>query len=147
MLGAIRTGTVETSRAANDTQTRYKPGPSETVNPSCTVLSVATSVSLKLLIDSAFLRAAVQMAAPMSRKRLLRMVNVVEARKMTVCLATPLREGRKANCLERIRGWRKGGGDSREQGQGRTHCAQENQPVSSLCRGIQLVSRSRENCF
>jgi hypothetical protein len=102
-------GTVETSRAANDAQTRYKPGPGETVNPSGTVLLVATSVSSKLLIDSAFLRAAVQMAAPMSRKRLLRMANVVEARKVTVCLATPLREGRKANRLERIRGWRKGG--------------------------------------
>jgi len=94
-------GTVETSRAANDTQTRYKPGPGETVNPSSTVLLVATSISSKLLIDSAFLRAAVQMAAPMSRKRLLRMANVVEARKMTVCLATPVNKAKAAHTVPR----------------------------------------------
>jgi len=73
---------------ANAAQTIYRPEPTETTIPSGTGLLFGPMT--KSLIPSDFLMSTVQMLAPISSIRLPMTDRLVDAKKVTLCFATPL---------------------------------------------------------
>jgi hypothetical protein len=84
----IMYGTVDSKRHTKADQIRYRPEPKERSIPR----GIEVLINTKSLIDSAFFRATVHIAAPTSRRKLPSTARDDETKKATVCLTRPLRE-------------------------------------------------------